>query len=486
MRTYSGIAGLVVGLLAVPLAGCGGAEPGSDSESTGEAVLELSTVPTGAQCLQVIGSGGVSFNVTAALTAGASSASVSLGRLPLGTGTINANVYDVACSALTGATPSWIADTQSATFRVGVVTTLTLNLRANNPVIANANFVGNIVSLNAGYFTTALVMADGTARTTGNWYPVTSSSVFAKPTGMPAGLLGITPKAWSNGHGCARTATQLLCWGNNDTGQLGTGVAGTYSNTAAVVTGITNPTQVGVGNRHTCAVSGGSVWCLGSNYFGQLGNGSTMNSATPVLASLTSGIDQLTVGLEYACASTSGGVACWGSNIFGQLGDNTSTSRSSAVYPAGVEGTVSLSAGNAHTCAVRADGTVRCWGYNGNGQLGDGTTTQRLVPTQVPGITDAVQVSVGWSHTCVRRANGTVSCWGFGKDGELGDGTAQQRLTPTQVPGLSNVVSIAAGATHTCALLDDQRVFCWGSDAVNEAGDGATGNNYKISAAIVQ
>lgn len=486
MRTYSGIAGLVVGLLAVPLAGCGGAEPGSDSESTGEAVLELSTVPTGAQCLQVIGSGGVSFNVTAALTAGASSASVSLGRLPLGTGTINASVFDVACSALVGATPTWIADAQSATFRVGVITTLNLNLRANNPVIANANFVGNIVSLTAGYFTSGLVMSDGTVRSAGNWYPLATNSVFTKVTGL-SGVLGLAAKAGSNGHGCVRSATQLTCWGNGDSGQLGTGVGSGYSTTPVVVAGISNPTQVAVSNRNTCVVSGGAVLCFGTNQYGQLGNGSMVaSSATPVAVSLTAGIDQLAAGYEHICANTGGGVACWGYNGAGQLGDNSTTNRYTPVYPTGVEGTVSLAAGNSHTCAVRADGSVRCWGYNGQGQLGDGTTTQRLVPTPVPGLMDAVQVAVGWSHTCVRRANGTVSCFGEGRSGQLGDGTAQNRSPPTQVPGLSNVVSIAAGTTHTCALLDDQRLFCWGSDIVNEAGDGIAGNNFKISPALVQ
>src|SRR5438552_3418214 len=113
MKLQHRVVGRFALLAALPLVGCGGAEPGgSADESVGEATLELSSVPTGAQCLQVVGSGGLTFTATATLTAGASSASVSLGRLPLGSGTINASVFDVACASLAGATPTWIADAQ--------------------------------------------------------------------------------------------------------------------------------------------------------------------------------------------------------------------------------------------------------------------------------------------------------------------------------------------------------------------------------------
>ncbi|MEO8903960.1 MAG: hypothetical protein ABI488_16650 [Polyangiaceae bacterium] len=486
MRLYNRVSGALVCLAALPFAGCGG-DPGNSGEPVGEAVLQLTSVPTGAQCLQVVGSSGVTFSATAAITAGASSASVSLGRLPLGSGTINASVFDVACSAIATATPSWLADSQTTTFRAGVITTLRLNLRANNPVVANVNFVGNVVAMNAGYDTTGLVLSDGSVRLAGNWYPLPGGNVFAKPATTFSGVLGLAAPKVYNAHGCAWTATQALCWGSNQYGQLGTGVSlGGYGYTPVVVAGISSPSAITVGDYHTCAISGGGVSCLGYNGYGQLGNGTTTNSAVPVAVGIAAAADLVSAGSFYTCANTYGGVYCWGYNGSGQLGDGTTTARPYASTVSGAEGTVSLSAGDSHTCAVRADGTVRCWGANGSGQLGDGTTTQRLTPTQVTGITDAVQVALGWSHSCVLRASGTVACFGQGSFGQIGDGAAQTRLTPTQVPGLSGVTAITAGAFHTCAQLSDQRVFCWGEDGAGSSGDGAPGNNYKPFAAIVQ
>lgn len=476
-------------LAASSLMACGGAEPGGSDESVGEAVVELSTVPAGAQCLQVVGTGASSFSLTVPLTAGASSASLSLGRLPLGSSTINASVYDVACASLAGASPTWVADTIGANFKVGWVTSLTLTLHQINPVVANANFVGNIVSIAAGAGTTALVMSDGTVRTAGSWYPLTDSNVFTKQSAL-AGVLEMGPPGFDLDHACARTASQVKCWGYNNYGQLGTGTIGGVQSAPVVVTGVANASAIAVAGQHTCALAGGTVSCWGYNGTGQLGNGMTTDSATPVPVAFSpsppASPDLLSAGALHTCANTAKGVACWGANANGQLGDGTTTYRTTPVYPAGVDGTISLAAGIAHTCAVRADGTVRCWGVNSNGQLGDGTTTQRLTPTLVPGITDALQVAVGWYHTCIRRATGAVSCFGLGQHGELGDATAQSRSTPAPVPNLVNVVAISAAVEHTCALMDDQHVVCWGDDSAGACGDGKPGNNYKISFATIQ
>jgi hypothetical protein len=95
--------GAVVCVLGPAVVACGApGDAGEEGEPLGEASIELSTVPAGAQCLQVTGSSGISFSVTAPLTGGASSASVALGRLPLGTGTVNASVFNAACSSLSG------------------------------------------------------------------------------------------------------------------------------------------------------------------------------------------------------------------------------------------------------------------------------------------------------------------------------------------------------------------------------------------------
>lgn len=475
-------------LAGVPLLACGAADQEGLDEPVGEAIVEISTVPAGAQCLQVVGTGAAAFNVTNTLTPGASSASVSLGRLPLGSSTINASVYDVACSAISGVLPSWVADSQSVTFRAGVVTNLTLTLKANNPVVANANFVGNIVSIVAGYDATGLVLSDGTTRTAGNWTPLNGGSTFTNANSSLTGVTVLAAPATYNAHGCAQRGNQVVCWGANTAGEIGTGVAiGGFTSTPVVVPGLATATQLVLGADHTCGLStSNTVYCWGSNALGQAGLGATASTATPTQVSMPSAADLVSAGYNHTCANTYGGLRCWGSNSSGQLGDGTTTNRTTPTSLTGVEGTVSLSAGNSHTCAVRADGTARCWGSNSNGQLGDGTTTQRLTAVQVSGITDAIQVGTGWYHTCIRRLNGTVACFGDGSYGQIGDGTATDRLTPVQVPGISTAIAIAAGTIHTCALLENRTVTCWGTDNSGSSGDGQRGNNYEPTTAIIQ
>jgi alpha-tubulin suppressor-like RCC1 family protein len=484
MGLRSGVFMVCVGGLVLA---CGG-EADDTGEPIGTATIEISTVPAGAQCLQVIGTGAAAFNVTAPLTPGVSSATVSLGRLPLGAATVSASVFDAACASLAGATATWLAETQSVTFRAGVATKLTLNLRPNNAVTVNANFIGNIVSMTAGYQTTGLVLGDGTTRTAGNWNPAGGGSIFTDNNPALTGIVELEAAKIYNAHACARNANQVVCWGSNPNGQLGPGiVVGTFSSTPVVVTGLPgNVQQLAVANAHTCALAtGGGIYCWGANANGELGNNSTTSSATPQFVSITAATDMIAAGSSFTCANTYAGVRCWGLNSSGQLGDGTTTTKLTPTTN-GLEGTVSLAAGSTHACAVRADGTARCWGSNGAGQLGDGTTTQRLVPTQVSGLSDAVEVAAGASFTCFRRTGGSVSCVGENGFGQLGDGTATDRLTLGTVPGVSGAIALAAGFGHACAFLENRSVTCWGWDFSGQCGDGTVGDNFKPVAAVIQ
>ena len=485
----------VVCLVGAGVIGCGAPAPGTDAgedgELLGEASVALTTVPTGAQCLQVTGSSGLSFSVTAPLTSGSSSATLSLGRLPLGTGTINASVFNAACSALAGQTATWVADPQTATFRVGVVTSLTLNLRQNNDVGVNANFIGNISDISAGWWTTALVMADGTVRTAGYWDPALPRNLTLLPTAGFSNVVEFVPSrdGLYSSHACLRTnAGAIQCFGKNVAGALGPSVAiGGSSNTAAAIQNIpSHVADLQNGMTHSCVLtSGGYVTCWGGNSFGQLGNNSTTNSSTPVNTGLPVQV-LLAVGHNFTCTYNQH-MSCWGQNSNGQLGDGTTTQRNSPNVVWAVTGAVSLAAGENHACYVRADGTAWCWGANGSGQLGDGTTTQRLTPTQVVGITDALEVVAGDTHTCLRRTGGTVSCFGRNSQGECADGTgAATRPSPVTVPGVTGAAKLVAGSLHTCALLENRQITCWGSNQTGEGADGTLGDNYRPSPAIVQ
>ncbi len=84
-------------------------------------------------------------------------------------------------------------------------------------------------------------------------------------------------------HSCALTADGgVLCWGDNNNGQVGNGNFGDRSITPASVLGGQSYSALGVGREFTCAVtSEGVPQCWGLNDHGQLGIGAAGNRSRP-------------------------------------------------------------------------------------------------------------------------------------------------------------------------------------------------------------
>jgi alpha-tubulin suppressor-like RCC1 family protein len=65
----------------------------------------------------------------------------------------------------------------------------------------------------------------------------------------------------------------LLCWGRNDSGQLGDGTT-VHKNIPTLVGMDMNWGSVSAGEAHTCGVrTTGTLWCWGDNFYGKLGIG---------------------------------------------------------------------------------------------------------------------------------------------------------------------------------------------------------------------
>ncbi|MFP5224634.1 MAG: RCC1 repeat-containing protein [Actinomycetota bacterium] len=304
------------------------------------------------------------------------------------------------------------------------------------------------------------------------------------------GLSVLQPEVISGGlrHTCLLTTTRsVMCWGNNEFGQLGDGTA-VAKKRATQVVGLESVTSIFAGATHSCAVtSANNVRCWGDNSSGQIGDGTTADKLAPTVVTGLKATS-VAVGAKHSCAiGTDSTVRCWGDNADGQLGDGTTTQKTS---PNAISGTTAkaITAGVGYTCAIvdggsagTADDTARCWGRNADGQLGDNSTTSRMSPVSVSNSSTIVAIGAGRASTCGLFDQNTsdtsddiVKCWGDNSKGQLGDFTTTDRLTPVPVTGTRGAIGLAVGADHACALLSSSSMRCWGANESGQLGDGTT------------
>jgi len=312
-------------------------------------------------------------------------------------------------------------------------------------------------------------------------------------------------------HTCAIVAGEVMCWGSNGDGELGTGAAGyadqpidvCASGSGVGCVPLTGANAVAVGDDVSCAVfddsSAGHVRCWGYNSDGEVGDGTTQTRRTPVdvcasgawdgtrcddygSPSPLAGVWQVAAGADHVCAlMLDGTVKCWGDNYYGQLANDYAnyTSSTLPIDACAGEGAVctplanvdALAAGSSHGCAVvdaTTSGGVRCWGDNSYGQLGDGTEDDRYGAVEVcatgsattlncVALAGATNVVAGYGYSCALLASGRVRCWGNNSYGQLGDGTDESRLNPVEVCRRGSI------ATSDCVPLDNVTAIAGGS-----------------------
>jgi alpha-tubulin suppressor-like RCC1 family protein len=244
---------------------------------------------------------------------------------------------------------------------------------------------------------------------------------------LPRRVAGINDAQFVTAGGafaCAlRETHQVVCWGNNALGQLGTGSFSAGEATAQPVEGLSDAVEVNAGWNHACAIRfDRTLWCWGGNGdgatgYGQLGDGTLQNRASPVQVSL----------------------------------------------PADV---ISVAAGGWTTCATLVDDTVWCWGYGERGTLGDGNFSNSSVPVQVVGLDNVGLLALGDYTACASRDDDSVWCWG---DTSWGSSTGGPAGTPVEGNKSSSIAVGALANDRYCLFIDGREQVWWWGTGTNQA-----------------
>lgn len=171
-------------------------------------------------------------------------------------------------------------------------------------------------------------LGDGSQANRGDPAPVVSFTFRTEPATVPPPpdpdfyIPGQAYISAGFAHTCGvTTSDQIVCWGENENGQLGRGHQNDAATPAVIVSG-EEWRAVSAGFRHTCALTTtGAAWCWGNNDLGQLGDGTKTQSNVPVAVAGGLTFQSISAGEAFSCGVTTAGAAwCWGDNVYGQLG----------------------------------------------------------------------------------------------------------------------------------------------------------------------
>ncbi len=330
----------------------------------------------------------------------------------------------------------------------------------------------------------------GTVKCWGDDRSGQSGSGLATDAGLhnePVDVTGIDDAvdiAAGRAHTCvARKSGKVSCWGFNNDGQLGNGQTGTTEPEPVDALSIADAVAVAAGSTFSCAARrGGGVACWGNNNSGQLGTGNTTPSPSPISVPNLKDVTAIAAGQVHACAvKKDGSVSCWGEGTNGQLGTGQVGGSPSPVAVTTLPESVAVAATERSTCALARAGTVYCWGANEVGQLGNGApnSSPNPSPIVVSSLNDAIAIAAGKNHVCAVRKAGSVVCWGAGGNGQLGDGQSRPDASAAQativtVSGLTDAIGVGAGGNASCAPTRSGAIACWGANDRGQLGNRST------------
>ncbi|MFP2934870.1 RCC1 domain-containing protein, partial [Pyxidicoccus sp. 3LG] len=212
-----------------------------------------------------------------------------------------------------------------------------------------------------------------------------TGSVSNTPLPQPAKVNGLPPiKAIAAGasHSLALDVDgHVWAWGFNNMGQAGIGTAGGSVLTPTQLATLPTIQAIAANGSFSLALAtDGRLWAWGQNTSGQLGTGTTGASvATPVQVPGLPTLRAIAAGVNHTLAlDADGRVWAWGFNNMGQVGTG-STSPASVLSPvmlAGLPRAKAIAAGVGHSLIIDEQfGNVWAWGQNTFGQVGTGAAS---------------------------------------------------------------------------------------------------------------
>ncbi len=130
--------------------------------------------------------------------------------------------------------------------------------------------------------------------------------------------------------------------------------------------------DMAIGQRHVCVARSTGILCWGANNSGQLGNGETTAfSVELVTPTVAEPVGAVCAGAEHSCAlGERGNVYCWGRNTYGQVSSppvrrDACGGRSCEITPQLVDGlppVIDLDCSDESSCALTTDEEMYCWG----------------------------------------------------------------------------------------------------------------------------
>ncbi len=314
-----------------------------------------------------------------------------------------------------------------------------------------------------------------------------------RPAAVAGGLrfTGIDSGA---GHTCGVTdAGAIYCWGLNDEGQAGADWTDPGIDEPRRLPGFQSWVEVSAGHDHSCGLTAdGAVWCWGDNVTGQLGSGDPFGkSFQPVRVDSNVEFATVVAGYYQSCGlADSGQMYCWGRNDQGQIGDGTNDNRFSPVSVSGDLTFRALGGGDAFMCGIATDGSTWCWGSNLSGELGDPALPGQSIPVRVGGLPDLEKIyGAGGAFTlpsvpayaCGLTSAGDAWCWGGAIRGGLWEGPTDG---PIRVQSDARFRNLGLGAEHLCGVTTEGWAFCGGSNYAGQLGDG-TGQDRSSMVGVV-